>query len=138
LAESFPDPKNFAEMVAKMAEDRFFTELVRRSGLTKKQVETLLLDVMSQRDGITMTSQQKAALRGVTKGAYTRTKQQALRNVQKALYTLLLLTYLGLLTLPSYQSISTSGSGRPRLFLKITSPKALKPLSANNSANITF
>jgi hypothetical protein len=90
-------------MVAKMAEDRFFTELVRRSGLTRKQVETLLLDVMSQRDGITMTSQQKAALRGVTKGAYTRTKQQALRNVQKALYTLLLLTYLGLLTLPSYQ-----------------------------------
>jgi hypothetical protein len=103
LAESFPDPKNFAEIVAKMAEDRFFTELVRRSGLTRKQVETLLLDVMSQRDGITMTSQQKAALRGVTKGAYTRTKQQALRNVQKALYTLLLLTYLGLLTLPSYQ-----------------------------------
>jgi len=103
LTESNPDPKNFAEMVSKMAEDRVFAELVKRSGLTKKQVETLLLDVMSHRDGITLTSQQRAALRGVTKGSYTRTKQQALRNIQKALYTLILLSYLGLLRLPGYQ-----------------------------------
>ena len=103
MTESNPDPKNFAEMVSKMAEDRVFAELVKRSGLTKKQVETLLLDVMSHRDGITLTSQQRAALRGVTKGSYTRTKQQALRNIQKALYTLILLSYLGLLRLPGYQ-----------------------------------
>jgi len=103
LTESNPNPKNFAEMVSKMAEDRVFAELVKRSGLTKKQVETLLLDVMSHRDGITLTSQQRAALRGVTKGSYTRTKQQALRNIQKALYTLILLSYLGLLRLPGYQ-----------------------------------
>lgn len=103
MTESNPNPKNFAEMVSKMAEDRVFAELVKRSGLTKKQVETLLLDVMSHRDGITLTSQQRAALRGVTKGSYTRTKQQALRNIQKALYTLILLSYLGLLRLPGYQ-----------------------------------
>jgi hypothetical protein len=116
LAESFPDPKNFAEMVAKMAEDRFFTELVRRSGLTKKQVETLLLDVMSQRDGINMTSQQKAALRGVTKGAYTRTKQQALRNVQKALYTLLLLTFGGEFSGPEKFRRNGSQNGGGQVF----------------------
>lgn len=85
-----------------MAEDRFFQELVKKSNLTQKQVETLIFDVMSHREGVTLTSQERAALRGVTKGSYIRTRQQALRNIQKSFITLILLSYLGLIKLPQY------------------------------------
>ncbi|MEM4343506.1 MAG: hypothetical protein QXT91_04130, partial [Candidatus Caldarchaeum sp.] len=64
---------------------------------------TLVFDVMSQRDGVMLTAEQRAALRGVTKGSFVRTRQQALRNVSKALFTLILLSYLGVIKLPEYQ-----------------------------------
>jgi len=87
----------------KITEDEVFKELLKRSSLTKKQAETLLFDVISQRDGVTWTSQQKAVLRGVTKGAFHRTKQQALKNISQSFFTLMLLSYLGLIKLPQYQ-----------------------------------
>ncbi len=103
MKEQIPEWKNFAEKLRKMTEDQVFQELVKRSNLTAKQVETLLFDVMSWCDGVTLTVQQRAALRGVTKGSFIRTKKQALQNVSKSFFTLILLSYLGLFRLPRYQ-----------------------------------
>ncbi|MEM2036758.1 MAG: hypothetical protein QXG21_04285, partial [Candidatus Caldarchaeum sp.] len=92
----------YAEIRRKIAEDKFLQELVKKSNLTQKQVETLIFDVISQRDGVRLTSQERAALRGVTKGSFIRTRKQALRNIQKSFITLILLSYLGLIKLPEY------------------------------------
>ncbi|MEM4281575.1 MAG: hypothetical protein QXH32_01610 [Candidatus Caldarchaeum sp.] len=103
MNKHIPNGETFAETLRKMAEDKLFQELVKRSSLTVKQAETLFFDVMSHRDGVTLTAEQRAVLRGVTKGSFIRTKQQALRNVSKAFFTLILLSYLGLVKLPEYQ-----------------------------------
>lgn len=103
MDKQISDIENLDETFRKMAEDKVFQELVKRSSLTMKQAETLVFDVMSHRDGVTLTAEERAALRGVTKGSFIRTKQQALRNVSKALFTLILLSYLGLVKLPEYQ-----------------------------------
>ncbi|MCS6784004.1 MAG: hypothetical protein RMI43_06975 [Candidatus Caldarchaeum sp.] len=98
-----PGDEKIKDLTRKIAEDKVFDELLKRSSLTRKQAETLIFDVMSQRDGVMLTSHQRAALRGVTKGSFLRTRKQALRNVQKSLFTLILLSYLGIIKLPQYR-----------------------------------
>ncbi|MCS6770095.1 MAG: hypothetical protein NZ570_06650 [Candidatus Caldarchaeum sp.] len=102
MNEENSQSQKIAEKLGKIANDEVFQQLLKRSSLTRKQAETLIFDVMTQRDGVILTSQQRAALRKVSKGAYFRTRQQALRNISKSLFTLILLTYLGLLKLPGY------------------------------------
>ncbi|MEM4301917.1 MAG: hypothetical protein QW570_07450 [Candidatus Caldarchaeum sp.] len=101
--EERKESREIAEFMRKMTGDTVFRELLKRSHLTQKQVETLIFDVISQRDGVTLTSNQRAGLRGVTKGSYIRTRKQAITNIQKSFYTLILLSYLGLIKLPQYQ-----------------------------------
>lgn len=101
--EEKTESREMAEFLRKMTGDTVFRELLKRSHLTQKQVETLIFDVISHRDGVTLTSNQRAALRGVTKGSYIRTRKQAITNIQKSFYTLILLSYLGLIKLPQYQ-----------------------------------
>ncbi|MEM3066151.1 MAG: hypothetical protein QXI81_02315 [Nitrososphaerota archaeon] len=82
--------------------DIIFKLLSERCSLTKKQLETLLIDLVLESRGIKLVVEEKAKLRGVSKGSFLRTKKQAMDNVVKALYTVLLLGYLGLLELPTY------------------------------------
>ena len=75
------------------------------SVLSKAQLETLLIDLVVEDSlGKHITYENKAAyrsrpdrrLRGVSRGAFNRTLKQARRNITRCLYTMLLLTYLGL------------------------------------------
>lgn len=70
------------------------------SHLTQTQLETLLIDVLSENiAGKTLTYDEKARLRlikaKISRGAFNRTLKQAKTNVVKAIYTVLLLGYLG-------------------------------------------
>jgi len=69
--------------------------------LTRKQAETIIYDILTSQ-GYRLTAREKAFLRGVSKGSFIRTRQQALRNIRRALHTLLLLSYLGIMRLPDY------------------------------------
>ncbi len=78
--------------------------LLSRSTLTRTQVETLLIDlVVEDSVGKHIPYNLKAILRttdrkksgGVSRGAFNRTLQQARRNITRAIYTMLLLAYLG-------------------------------------------
>ena len=79
--------------------------LLEQSILTRSQLETLLIDlVIEDRYGEHISYDEKASLRskpgtrllGISRGAFNRTLNQARRNITKCLYTMLLLTYLGL------------------------------------------
>jgi len=88
--------------------------LARNSHLTKIQLETLLIDVLSDNiAGKTLKYDEKARLRlikaKISRGAFNRTLRQAKENVVKAIYTVLLLGYLGIFestTLDSYIEIA--------------------------------
>jgi len=75
--------------------------LSRNSHLTKIQLETLLIDILSDNiAGKTLKYDQKASLRlvkaKISRGSFNRTLAQAKNNVTKSIYTVILLGYLGI------------------------------------------
>jgi len=88
--------------------------LSSNSQLTKIQLETLLIDVLSDSlSGKQLKYDEKASLRlisaQISRGAFNRTLKQAKENVIKSIYTILLLGYLGILegtTLDPYLAIA--------------------------------
>ena len=74
--------------------------LLENSNLTKKQLETFLIDVLVVNiSGKALKIEEKAKLRllkgGVSRGAFNRTLRQARKNCVQSIYTILLLGYLG-------------------------------------------
>ena len=74
--------------------------LLKNSNLTKIQLETLLIDVLSENlFDKSLKYEEKAHLRNlsVSRGAFNRSLKQARQNVSKSIYTILLIGYLGIL-----------------------------------------
>src|SRR3990170_2535235 len=88
--------------------------LAKNSQLTKTQLETLLIDVLSENiSGKQLKYDDKAALRltkaKISRGSFNRTLKQSRENVIKSIYTVLLLGYLGVFestTLDPYLEIA--------------------------------
>ncbi|MCW4023944.1 MAG: hypothetical protein NWF01_02785 [Candidatus Bathyarchaeota archaeon] len=88
--------------------------LLKNSQLTKTQLETLLIDVLSENiSGKQLKYDEKASLRltkaKISRGAFNRTLKQSKENVIKSIYTVLLLGYLGVFessTLDPYLEIA--------------------------------
>ena len=89
--------------------------LAKSSHLTTTQLETLLIDVLSENiAGKPLKYDEKAKLRltkaKISRGAFNRTLKQAKENVTKSIYTVLLLGYLGIFdstTLDPYLEIAS-------------------------------
>ncbi|RLG90221.1 hypothetical protein DRO34_06005 [Candidatus Bathyarchaeota archaeon] len=76
--------------------------LAKNSHLTKTQLETLLIDIISENiAGKQLKYDEKAKFRltkaKISRGAFNRTLKQAQENVTRSIYTILLLGYLGIL-----------------------------------------
>jgi hypothetical protein len=88
--------------------------LAKNSQLTKTQLETLLIDILSENyAGKQLKYDEKASLRltkaQISRGSFNRTLKQAKENVTKSIYTVLLLGYLGVFestTLDPYLEIA--------------------------------
>ena len=88
--------------------------IAQNSNLTKTQLETLLIDILSESiSGKSLKYDEKASLRltkaKISRGAFNRTLKQAKENVVKSIYTVLLLGYLGIFestTLDPYLEIA--------------------------------
>jgi len=88
--------------------------LVKNSQLTKTQLETLLIDVLSANfTGKQLKYDEKASLRltkaKISRGSFNRTLKQSQENVIRSIYTVILLGYLGVFegtTLDPYLEIA--------------------------------
>ncbi|MEM1564218.1 MAG: hypothetical protein QW161_06075 [Candidatus Bathyarchaeia archaeon] len=85
----------------KSLEDPIVKILTKNSHLTKTQLETLLIDILAENiAGKPLKYDEKARLRltkaKISRGAFNRTLRQAQENVIRAIYTVLLLGYLGI------------------------------------------
>ena len=88
--------------------------LAKNCHLTKTQLETLLIDVLSENlAGKQLKYDEKANLRltkaKISRGSFNRTLRQSKENVIKSIYTVLLLGYLGVFestTLDPYLEIA--------------------------------
>lgn len=73
--------------------------LLKHSNLTKTQYETLVIDLLSSLiSDIEPTYENKSLLRSknVSRGSFSRTLSQARKNIISSIYTILLLSYIGL------------------------------------------
>ena len=94
--------------------DPIVKTLQKNSQLTKIQLETLLINVLSENiSGKQLKYDEKAALRltkaKISRGSFNRTLKQSNENVIKSIYTVLLLGYLGVFessTLDPYLEIA--------------------------------
>jgi len=88
--------------------------IAKDSNLTTTQLETLLIDILSDNiAGKSLKYDEKASLRltkaKISRGAFNRTLRQAKENVIRSIYTVLLLGYLGIFestTLDPYLEIA--------------------------------
>ncbi|MEM2181386.1 MAG: hypothetical protein QXK84_01630 [Nitrososphaerota archaeon] len=69
--------------------------LAERCSLTERQLEALLIEASEETSELKLS--EKAGLMGITKGSYARILSQALGNISQALFTVILLSYVGLL-----------------------------------------
>jgi len=106
--------KNVQSWLIRSLNDPIVKILAKNSHLTKTQLETLIIDVLSENiAGKPLKYDEKAILRltkaKISRGAFNRTLKQAKENVVKAIYTVLLLGYLGIFestTLDPYLEIA--------------------------------
>ncbi|MHA1136172.1 MAG: hypothetical protein ACTSSE_06780 [Candidatus Thorarchaeota archaeon] len=97
--------KNLTSGTKQVLKEPILKKLQEGSTLSLAQLETLLIDLVVEDNlGSHITYDDKASYRsrsgsksrGVSRGAFNRTLNQARRNVTRCLYTMLLLAYLGL------------------------------------------
>ena len=100
--ESYIKEKKVQSFIKEVFKDPIVKNLLNNSNLTKKQLETFLIDILAENflDN-KVTYEEKAALRisrkKITRGSFNRSLQQARRNLIKSIYTIMLLGYLGIL-----------------------------------------
>jgi len=102
------------EWLERSLEDPIVKILSKNSHLTKVQLETLLIDILSENlAGKPIKYDEKAKLRltkaKISRGAFNRTLKQARVNIIKSIYTILLLGYLGIFettTLDAYIEVA--------------------------------
>lgn len=92
--------KDVQKWLASSLADPIVKILAKNSNLTKTQIETLLIDVLAENAARkSLKYEEKGRLRlikaGVSRGAFNRTLRQARTNIIQAIYTILLLGYLG-------------------------------------------
>jgi len=92
---------NVQKWLIRSLNDPIVKILTKNSHITKIQLETLLIDVLSENTaGKSLRYEEKAKLRllrtGISRGAFNRTLKQARRNTIQSVYTILLLGYLGI------------------------------------------
>ena len=106
--------KDVHSWLANALEDPLTQILAQKSHLTHIQLETLLIDILAEKiAGQSLKYDEKARLRlkraKISRGSFNRTLRQAKTNAVKAIYTVILLGYLGFLqdtTLSPYLEIA--------------------------------
>ena len=96
------NPQNILNSVNK---DPIVKILLKYSNLTDIQYESLIIDYLSYNiSDIELTYEQKALLRSkkVSRGSYSRSLIQARKNIISSIYTILLLMYIGVYDLHSF------------------------------------
>jgi len=81
-------------MLEEIRKDTVATFLLRKSGITEVQLDTLLA---SKEEGNLDYKRTLREKRKVSKGAFSRTLKQARQNLEASLYTIFLLSYLDLI-----------------------------------------
>jgi hypothetical protein len=103
--EFFNDVKVVQEKIISIKDDSLAKILIKNSHLTEIQLETLLIDVLAEDlTNKKLGCEAKAKIRSnnkISRGSFSRTLNQAKKNMIYSIYTILLLGYIGVLDTPT-------------------------------------
>ncbi|MEM4297121.1 MAG: hypothetical protein QW815_01975 [Nitrososphaerota archaeon] len=110
----------------RMRSDLILEFLIKKAFITEVQLDTYLSYKYGERKGLSLD--ERIGLRDgrrVSKGAFLRTLKQARGRIQRALWTLLLVNYLGLLTKDGLSALVNIGELLLKLEGKVLSDDAV-------------
>lgn len=112
--------------IKRLLEDPITKILLNNSLLSIIQLETLLIDLLSENiTGYSLKYEDKAKLRlndkGVSRGSFNRTLKQANKNINKSINTIFLLGYLGIFKTPQLQPFIEMSNNLNRYIKSYTS-----------------
>jgi hypothetical protein len=99
------DLTEFRNWLEKVKKDKITEILIENSNLTKIQFETFLIDLFFRQNNFFSLEKYKLRLNKdkISRGAFNHTRQQAINNVIRSIYTVLLLGYYGVLETPQLE-----------------------------------
>lgn len=90
--------------------DPLVSILLKDSNLTKIQFESVLIDLVAENlstNGLRYEDKAKMRINNVSRGAFNRSLNQARKNIISSIYTILLLSYVGLFKGPPFEDYET-------------------------------
>ncbi|MCP8306197.1 MAG: hypothetical protein H3Z49_03715 [archaeon] len=112
---------------SKLKTDPTVRYLLKRSSFTKVQLDTYYIDRTTSGEKVSLKVKIKMRDRkNVSKGAFLHTLRQAQENLQRAIYTLILAEYIGLLEEGSTSKLIQIGSLLKNVKEEITEESAFK------------
>jgi hypothetical protein len=132
--------------IKRLLEDPLTEILLNNSLLSKIQLETLLIDLLSEEiTGNRINYEDKAKLRlndkGISRGSFNRTLKQANININKSINTVLLLGYLGIFKTPQLQpfiEISNNLNRYIKSYTSLWNRQNTEPIENNKIKDITL
>ena len=94
--------------VHKILHDPIVTRLLKRSNLTKVQLETLLIHFLLETKypgAFNYNAKGQACSKKLSRGAFYRSLTQAMQNIIESIYTVILLGYIGIFESPELQPL---------------------------------
>lgn len=132
--------------ITRLIDDPLVKLLLDNSLLSKIQLETLLIDILSENiGGKPIKYEDKAKLRQTKKelsrGAFNRTLKQANTNIKKSINTILLLGYLGIFDSPQLQpyiEISTKLNLYVKTYINLWNKQKNKKIDSKNINDVLY
>ena len=108
--------------------------LLKYSNLTKTQFESILIDLATENlsiNGLKYEEKAKIRSKAVSRGSFNRSLTQARKNIISSIYTVLLLSYIGLLTGSVFEEYETLAE-RLRDYVTLYATYAQNPKAQTN------
>ncbi|MGP3667693.1 MAG: hypothetical protein ACKD6N_05605 [Candidatus Bathyarchaeota archaeon] len=117
-----------------MENDRILKILLENSHITKTQLETVLIEILStnyQEKRIKTEEKAKMRLKGkVSRGAFNRTLKQAKTNIIRSIFTIFILGYLKIADSSTLLLQAIEVSNKLREYTEEQDPEALKKVQS--------
>lgn len=122
LAFDFESTQDVKNWLKETKNDRIINILIKKSNLTKIQFETFILDLIFRTNRINeLDNKLRIVSRSdkdqVSRGSFNRTRKQALTNIVRSIYTVLLFGYLGLFDTPQLEPF-IEGANRLKSYME--------------------
>jgi len=126
------DLNEFRNWLERVKKDKITEILIKNSNLTKVQFETFLIDLFFRQNNFFGLEKYKLRLNKdkISRGSFNHTRKQAINNIIRSVYTVLLLGYYGVLETPQLEPF-IEGANRLHSYMDSVKEANIEDLEKN-------